>query len=285
MESSDAEEIGRKKSMSACGSDLHRAGFTLTGLGAVAALVLFPGIGLGQGRSPMTGRAGAPVDLTGNWVSIVTEDWRYRMMTPKKGDYASVPLNADGRKLADAWDPAKDEAAGEQCKSYGAAAIMRVPGRIKISWQDDTTLKVDTDAGKQTRLYHFGKGQAPAGAGTLQGYSVATWEAPSTPQNAAAAGNNSPAATIETDKSGGSLKVVTTHLKAGYLRKNGVPYSENATVTEYYTRTFESNGDSWLIITTIVEDPTYLNQPFLTSTHFKREADGSKWMPVACTAR
>ncbi len=265
----------------------RKSGFLIAAAAALTLQLSVPVASQAQGRggAPPVGKVGAPVDLTGYWVSIVTEDWRYRMMTPKKGDYASVPLNADARKVADAWDPAKDEAAGEQCKSYGAAAIMRVPGRINIAWQDDTTLKVDTDAGKQTRLYHFGKSQPPAGPGTIQGYSVATWDAPPAPQNAAAAGNNSPAATIEAQSRGGSLKVVTTHLKPGYLRKNGAPYSENTTVTEYYTRTFESNGDSWLIVTTIVEDPTYLNQPFITSTHFKKEADGAKWMPTACTAR
>src|SRR5262245_19033949 len=79
---------------------------------------------------PATAKAGAPIDLTGNWVSIVTEDWRWRMVTPPKGDYASIPTTAAAKKIADAWDPAKDEAAGEQCRSFGAAAIMRVPGRL-----------------------------------------------------------------------------------------------------------------------------------------------------------
>ena len=83
----------------------------------------------------------------------------------------------------------------------------------------------------------------------------------------------------------GSLKVVTTHLTPGYLRKNGVPYSANTVVTEYYSRTHEDNGDSWLIITTIVDDPMYLQQPFITSTHFKLEPNGSKWMPSACEAK
>ena len=282
----ESEPEGKRKSMSLHKSGL-KAGLARIAVVSIAGALCLPALSLAQGRGGAVpvGKPGAPVDLTGYWVSIVTEDWRYRMITPKKGDYASVPLNADARKVGDAWDPAKDEAAGEQCKSYGAPAVMRVPGRININWQDDLTLKVDTDAGKQTRLYHFGKSQPLTGPGTIQGYSVATWEAPPAPQNAAAAGNNSPAATVETPKSGGSLKVVTTHLKAGYLRKNGVPYSENTVLTEYYTRTLESNGDSWLIVTTIVEDPTYLNQPFLTSTHFKREADGSKWMPLACTSR
>jgi hypothetical protein len=93
----------------------------------------------GPPAPPRPAKAAAPIDLTGYWVSVVSEDWRWRMVTPAKGDYASVPTNADARKAADAWDPAKDEAAGEQCKSYGAAAIMRVPGRLNITWQDDNT--------------------------------------------------------------------------------------------------------------------------------------------------
>src|ERR1051326_7764061 len=77
----------------------------------------------GRGGPPPTPQAAAPFDITGYWVSIVTEDWRWRMF-PNKGDYAGVPLNDEGRKLADAWDPAKDEAAGEQCKAYGAVGLM-----------------------------------------------------------------------------------------------------------------------------------------------------------------
>jgi hypothetical protein len=100
------------------------------------------------------------------------------MVTPAKGDYVTIPINAEGKKVADTWDPAKDEAAGEQCKSYGAAAIMRVPGRLRLSWQDDNTLKLEADAGTQTRLFHFGDWKAPGGEATWQGDSVATWETP-----------------------------------------------------------------------------------------------------------
>src|SRR2546423_2142947 len=127
-------------------------------------ILFFAAAGLIQAQpatAPATPRAAAAIDLTGYWVSLVTEDWRFRMVTPQKGDYASVPLNAEARKIADAWDPAKDEAAGRQCKSYGAPAIMRVPGRLHITWENDTTLKVETDAGTQTRLLHFGNAQTP----------------------------------------------------------------------------------------------------------------------------
>jgi hypothetical protein len=200
------------------------------------------------------------------------------MVTPAKGDYASVPLNAEGRKIADTWDPAKDEASGNQCKSYGAAAIMRVPGRVHILWDNDNTLHVDTDAGTQTRLLRFGAAPAAGGEPQWQGESVATWEV------AGGRGRGGPGGPPQGPR-GGSLKVVTTHMRPGYLRKNGVPYSANAVLTEYFDRTNESNGDSWLIVTTIVDDPQYLAQPFITSTHFKRLPDASGWSPSACTAK
>jgi hypothetical protein len=225
------------------------------------------------GEAPQTPKAAAPIDLTGYWVSVVTEDWRFRMVTPPKGDFASIPTNDAGIAVGNQWDPAKDEAAGEQCKSYGAAAIMRVPGRIHITWDNDSTLKIETDAGQQTRLFHFGEFQ-PASESTWQGNSTASWEVAATGRGR---GARPPA--------GGSLKVVTTGLRPGYLRKNGYPYSNKTTVTEFYDRTNEPNGDSWLIVTTVVNDPVYLNQEFITSTHFKKQADATGWNPQPCTAR
>jgi len=112
--------------------------------------------GRGPATPPASAKAAAPVDLTGYWVSPVMEDYRWRMVTPLKGDAASVPINDAARKIVDAWDPAKDEAAGLACKAYGAPALMRIPGRLHITWQDDDTLKIETDAGTQTRLFHFG---------------------------------------------------------------------------------------------------------------------------------
>jgi hypothetical protein len=250
-------------------------------LGAVSVL---PAVLLAQGRGGQAGPPPSPkdaaaIDLTGYWVSIVTEDWRFRMITPPKGDYSSVPLNAEARKVADAWDPAKDEAAGNACKSYGAAALMRVPGRLNITWADDKTLKIETDAGTQTRLFHFGGTVPDGGDQGWQGYSVATWEpvAAGRGQGGPPPQNNEPR--------GGSLKVVTTKMRPGYLRKNGVPYSANTVLTEYYSRTMETNGDSWLIITTVVDDPTYLNQQFITSTHFKKQASAAGWNPTPCSAK
>ena len=223
----------------------------------------------GAGPAP-TPKASAAIDLTGYWVSVVTEDWKFRMVTPNKGEYGGVPLTPEGRRVADTWDPAKDEAAGTQCKSYGAPAIMRVPGRLHVTWESDNTLRIDTDAGTQTRLFHFGAAQPPAGEPTWQGYSVAQWQY--------GGGGRGPTRV-------GNLKVVTTHIRPGYLRKNGVPYSANAVVTEYYDSHEAPNGDRWLVVTTSVDDPVYVNAPFVTSTNFKKLPDAAGWNPMPCTAK
>jgi hypothetical protein len=229
---------------------------------------------------PPNARAAAPRDFTGYWVALVTEDWRVRMMTPDKGDFQGIPLNAAGRTLLAAWDPAKDEAAGEQCKSYGAPAIMRVPTRLHITWEGDDVLRVDTDAGEQTRRFHF-KGAAPAGeTPSLQGYSAASWEG-SRPR-----GQLGVTATLGSRaNSEGYLKVLTTDLKPGYLRKNGVPYGARAQVEEYFETFTEPNGDSYLIVTSIVTDPDYLDGSFLTSSHFRKLPGPTGWRPSACEAR
>lgn len=219
-------------------------------------------------------RAGAKFDMTGYWVSIVSDDYQWRMITPPKGDFSSLPLTAAAVEVANRWDPAADEAAGLQCRPFGAPGLMRLPGRLRVSWQDDTTLKIETDAGQQTRLLRFGDVPAPQGEQGWQGHSVAAWQKV---VQRGGQGLNQVA-----PGPGGSLKVVTTHLRPGYLRKNGVPYSERAVLTEYYNRIDEPNGDSWLIITSIIENAEYLLVPWITSTHFLREADGSKWNPTPC---
>ena len=154
---------------------------------------------------------------------------------------------------------------------------MRLPGRIHITWENDVTLKIETEAGTQTRLLHFVAAQE-TGAPTLQGLSAATWELP----GRAGRGRGAAAAPAY-----GDLKVITTHMKPGYLQKNGIPYGENAVQTEYFNRTMEPNGDSWLIITHIVDDPQYLNGSFIRSTQFKKLPDSaaSQWAPEPCSAK
>ena len=273
----------------------------------------------GQGRAPAappTAKAGAPIDLTGYWTAVVTEDWHVRMLTAPKGDFgvgapgvienpgvgrlgvgpnpaarSNIPYNVAGAQAAMKWDPAKDEADRDQCKAYGAPGIMRQPTHLHISWQDDNTLKIDAAAGTQTRLFRFARTQNPRmdfsnatyvpaepvkfdpPAGTKpsrQGYSIAVWNIVEGSANV---------------ERGGSLKVVTTRLTPGYYWKNGMPYTANAVVTEYF-RTMELPDNSrWLRFTQIVEDPEYLTQPWVINYAFKQLPDGSAWKPTPCSAR
>jgi hypothetical protein len=224
----------------------------------------------GRGGAPPTAKAAAPIDITGYWVALITEDWRYRMMTPAKGDFSSIPLNPEGRRFAQQWDPAKDEAAGNQCAPYGAGGFTRMAGRLHITWQDDTTLKVDSDTATQTRLLKFGPPQPATGEATWQGVIHAEW------LMAGARGSTVKA---------GTLKTVTTHMKPGYIQRNGVPYSANAVITEHFDLLKEDDGTQYLLVTTLTEDPTYLARPHQRSTHFRKEANGDKWDPTPCTVR
>ena len=167
------------------------------------------GGGAAQGNQPArTGRPGAPFDPSGYWVSLITNNWRFRMVPPAKGDYGVIPISVAGKKIADAWDPAQDEATGNQCKYYGAASIMYQPTRIHVTWQDDNTLRMDTDAGTQTRVFQFGNPTAPLGKRTWQGNSVAVWEA-------RRANNAAPAARY--------LKVTTNNMLPGTCARTACP--------------------------------------------------------------
>jgi hypothetical protein len=257
------------------------------GLSAFSILLLFVStVDAQRGRGeqptgpPPTPRAAAPIDLTGYWVSLVTDDWRWRMVTPPKGDVLYLPVNAEGRRVAESWDPARDEAAGEQCKGYGAPGLMHLPGRLHITWDNDTTLKVDVDTGMQTRVFHFGADpkSAPEGA-SWQGYSIAQWE-----MDGAGARRGRMARAADSRPRRGSLKVVTTRLRPGYFRKNGVPYSADAVLTEYWT-TLTDTGTDYLVITKFLEDPQYLAQPYVRSVQYKRQPDAKGWRPTACSAQ
>ncbi len=225
----------------------------------------------GGGQTAVSGRAAAEAhfDLSGYWMPVITEDWRYRMATPPIGDYQGVPLSAEGRQVAESWDREADIAAGDECKLYGMAGLLRMPLRLHISWEDDDTLRIETDAGQQTRLLHF-RDQIVTGS-SLQGYSRASWF--KQPQRA----GFGPAPSVGP----GHLRVETTHLSEAYLRRNGVAYSDETKVTEYFVR-HDDFGDAWFTVTTVVEDPNYLTGPFVTSTHFRRESDAGNWNPRGC---
>lgn len=243
----------------------------MSGLGGALALAQ-------DGVRP-TGRAAMPPDQdpTGYWVSVVTQHWHYRMRMPPRGDAAKIPMSAEGRRVFDAWDPLADEANGEACRAYGAGNIMRIPGRLHIHWADDNTLQIDTDSGTQTRLLQFAPGiPAEQVEPSWQGRSVAGWAGrEGAPEGDRYADQNDPNAPRY-------LTAVTTRLRPGYLLKNGVPYSASTRLEEYFHTFAEPNGDTWLVVNTIITDPKYLSLPHVTSNQFKKLPDDSGWDPTPC---
>jgi hypothetical protein len=271
----------------------------------------------GRGGPPPTAKAAAPIDLTGYWTAVITEDWHVRMLTAPKGDFGSgaggaivnpgvgpigvgpnpstsgnIPYRPAAAQAALKWDPAKDEAEGNQCKAYGAPGIMRQPTHLHITWQDENTLKIDADFGTQTRLFHF----PPLSEAARLDYGNATYfPAPAGKAETLAAvepswqGHSTASWTIMGGRGnferGGSLKVVTNHLKPGYYWKNGMPYTGNAMLTEYFRVMELPDKSQWIRFTQVVEDPEYLTAPWVVNYHFKKLADGSSWNPTPCSAK
>lgn len=230
---------------------------------------------------PQTARQAAPIDLTGYWVSLIVDEWRFRV-TPQKGDIVYLPLNAQARQIANAWDPDKDQADGNACKAYGAVGVMQRPGRIHITWDGDQALKVETDAGTQTRALRFGPAPAQLGEASLQGYSAAVWQVNGRPLIDTGGTGFVPINRVQGATRGGQLKVTTTNMKPGYLRKNGVPYSDKAVLTEYFTVLPGQQNDSYIALTAMLDDPTYLTGQFIRTYTFKKVPDQTGWDPTPC---
>ena len=254
------------------------------GLFLAALRVQAQGRGQAPPAPPVAARAAAPFDISGYWVSLITDDWRYRMLTPPKGNVDYLPVTAEARRVTNEWDPAKDAAAGETCKAYGAGGIMRLPARLHITWDDDHTLKMEIDAGTQTRRFFFDSTPqlatvhpAPSEP-SLQGYSLARWEFPPAGRGAAAPARGGATRV-------GQLRVVTTRLRPGYVRKNGVPYGANTTLTEYFVRLVDRGGQEYLAVTTMLDDPTYFQPAYIKTYEFKKQRDATGWNPRACGAK
>jgi hypothetical protein len=225
---------------------------------------------------PPSPRDAAPINLDrleGQWVAIVNEDWLWRMRVAEKGDFTSIPYNDRAREVGQAWD----ESMIGSCLAYGAAGIMRQPQRLRIEWESDSVVRLETDYGQQTRRFIFNEPAPENTPSSLQGYSMASWEYDAAPPVGFAGFSRSAA-----DLQHGSMKIETSHLTAAWLRSNGAPVSANATVTEYVDVFADPNGNDWVVFTTIVHDPEYLNTDFITSSHYRRDNDRSAWDPRPC---
>lgn len=242
--------------------------------------------GRGFGGAPAgPARTNPPVDLTGTWVPVITEDWRYRMITAPNGETGGLTMTPAARQAAMQWDRSKDGS----CLAYGVGGLMRMPVRFKISWVDDNTLKIESDGGQQTRLLHFAPpGQPlPTAAGqprTLQGFSAAEWQRSGGALDAFGPGLAPEGGGRGAAQRWGSLKVTTTNVLPGWLARNGIPYGENLSMTEYFIRFTNKDAGDWLVITTTYDDPQNLQRQWITSTNFQKEPNDSKWAPAPCKA-
>ena len=236
-----------------------------------------------QGGAPQTAQAAAPTDFTGTWVAVITEDWRWRMVTPPKGDAASIPATPAAIQASRNWDPAKDIGAGEQCKAWGAPGVMRMPTRVRIGWQDPQTLKLEFDNGTQTRLLRFDPNAQPPAAADYQGFSRARWETvPEGQGQVAPSGGGGGGRAGGPPRLSGGLRVVTTQMKPGYMRRNGLPYSAGAVYSEAFDVAPGPPNERWLIVTSQLVDPPNLEQAYMLSSHFKREPNDAKFQPRPC---
>jgi len=258
----------------------------------ILSLLLAPGAPVEGGQrgagapqaAPVTGKAGAPVDLTGYWVSLVTEDWIERMSpdSPPSGTGGRDGADRAAGGAAGRGRGAAPPAGADPCRVYGAGGSMRVPGRLNISWVDDNTLKIEMDSGTQTRTLRFGQAAQAPGPRSLQGNSVATWETGARAGGfggfGGGGGGRGGAAAAPAPPRWGQLKVVTTNTTGGYLLSSRNAYTENAVITEYFA-THSDFGTDYMTVVTSIEDG---GNPRIVSSTFKKEPNGSKFKPTGC---
>ncbi len=197
--------------------------------------------------------AGAETDLTGYWAPIMHEDRIFRTAGPSPRDYSGLPINDAARAIADVWNPEDNYKPENQCEMHGAAYIMRSPLRFELSYDDADTIsiKIELEMGRERKIYLAGRAREP-GPATDMGHSVGRWD-------------------------GDTLTVTTTHMRQKYIRRNGVPNSEEAVMTEHFVR----HGDLLTLIS-IIEDPVYLTTPLIRSVSFNLLDQEFKWIRFPC---
>jgi glyoxylase-like metal-dependent hydrolase (beta-lactamase superfamily II) len=182
------------------------------------------------------------------------EDQPERVPGPELGDYLGIPVSEAARLRAESWDASIQTLPEWQCRPHSADYIWRGPSNLRISKEVDpvsrqiTAFHAEWLRSVDRAIYLDGRPHPPADAlHTWAGFSTAKWD-------------------------GDMLTVTVTHLKEGYLRRNGLPRSDKATLTEHWIR----NGDI-LTVMTIINDPVYLTEPFVRTTDY--ELDLRQQMP------
>ena len=196
----------------------------------------------------------APHDLSGYWEPLITEDFKLRTQGVKKGEYNGIELNDAARAIADQFKPdaGADELLFDKCGPHGAPRIMFTDTRLRIT-TGNAVVSMELEAEGQTRRFYLDKREWQGGELQWQGHSNAYPDGKSL------------------------LTVITRHMRPGLLRSNGIPYSEDAVLTEHYAR----HGE-YLTVIQALEDPEYLKSPFITSTSFRKIPDPNDWRMGSC---
>jgi hypothetical protein len=203
--------------------------------------------------------AEAQIDLAGMWGQRFHEDSPERGGGPEIGDYTGLPVNDAARLRADSWTASKWTMPERQCEPHPADYGPRGPASLRIESvvdpisQDVAEWHVTIMWQLQRRIiYMDGRPHPSAHAQhSWQGFSTGEWE-------------------------NGMLKVTTTHLKEGWVRRNGLPRSDKATLTEYFIR-----NDDYLTLVTIVDDPVYLTEPLVRTSDWVLDP-GVQLSPFSC---
>lgn len=209
-----------------------------------------------------TGRAHAQgPDLSGVWQPRYHEDFPERIPGPELRDYLGLPINDAARQFADSWDSSRIALPEEQCRVHVSPYILRGPLNLRIWYekhpltQDVVAIKMYSSTYEQTRtIWMDGRPHpGPNARHTWMGFSTGRWD-------------------------GDMLVVETTHIKQGWIRRNGVPMSDRATMTEYIVRNGDMITHAMLLI-----DPVYLAEPLVKSEEFfkaPRELPAGTWLWV-----
>ena len=190
--------------------------------------------------------AAAQVDFSGEWAPRMWEDQPERVPGPELGDFSGIPVSEAARLRAEAWDASIQTLPEWQCRPHSADYIWRGPSNLRI-WKEIDPVSREITAyhaewlrSVDAPVYLDGRAHPPDDAlHTWAGFSTGRWE-------------------------GDMLTITTTHLKEGYLRRNGLPRSDKATLTQHWIR----NGD-FLTVVTVVNDPVYLTEPFIRTTDYE----------------
>jgi len=236
-----------------------KLGLKISVLTAVAMLASVPAFAQGQVEAAAAATRGQVIDLAGSWANRLHEDWVERAPGPHIGDYSGLPINDEARAYADLYQVSMQNMPERQCILYTSQYIVMGPQNLRIEPE------VDPISGAIVALHMTGTVDRAPHTVWMDGRPHPSKNSP-----------HSPGGFSTGVWQGGTIVAQTTHLTAGLVWRNGVPHSDQATISEYYAR----HGDM-LTITMILNDPIYYEEPFIRNATFELDPQ-TRVLPEPC---